>query len=249
MHEELARSDEGQARLGSLLARAGDLDEAQQIWAKAAAGKSQSFQVLMAMDSLLSHEKPLPVLEITETILRDDPKDWEALFRQGLALEQLGKLKEAATQFQKLAELAVGDDEKSAFARARARNPRLQASLGSTATSSASRLPTTPLEERLGAAYLIRRSSKLGTPLPRGASWSPADFGQARMAALGWLLSLADREAPGRMNDLIARGAHGRPENPGESARDLELALRLRRAPRPRRGLRGRQKIDRSRAP
>ena len=205
MHEDLAKSDEGQARLGSLLARAGDLDEAQQVWAKAAAGKSQSFQVFMAMDNLLSHEKPLPVLEITETILRDDPRDWQALYRQGLALEQLGKLKEAATQFQKLAELAVGDDEKSAFARARAKNPRLQASLGTTSTSSASRLPTTPLEERIGTSYLIRRVSKLGTPLPRGNSWSPADFGQARMAALGWLVSLADKEGPGRMNDLIAR--------------------------------------------
>ena len=165
LHEDLARSDDGQARLGSLLAKAGDLEEAQQVWAKAAAGKSQSFRVFLAMDNLLSHEKPLPVLEITETMLRDDPRDWEALYRQGLALEQLGKPQEAAARFQKLVELAVGDDETSAMARARARNPRLQASLGTTSTSSASRLPTTPLEERLGTSNLIRRASKLGTAL------------------------------------------------------------------------------------
>ena len=45
LHEELAQSDEGQARLGGLLAKAGELDEAQEVWTKAAAGKSQSFRV------------------------------------------------------------------------------------------------------------------------------------------------------------------------------------------------------------
>ena len=58
-------------RLASLLAKSGDLEEAQAVWSKAAAGKSQSFRVFLAMDNLLSNGKPLPVLEITEASFAD----------------------------------------------------------------------------------------------------------------------------------------------------------------------------------
>ena len=118
MHEELAASDEGQARLATLLAKSGDLEEAQAAWSKAAAGKSQSFRVFLAMDNLLSNGKPQPVLEITEASLRKDPSDWEALYRQGQALEGLGRPKEALARFAKLIDLTVSDDEKSALAKA-----------------------------------------------------------------------------------------------------------------------------------
>ncbi len=118
LHEELAPSEEGQARLATLLFKSGDLEEAQAVWSKAATGKSQSFRVFLAMDNLLSNGKPLPVLEITEGMLRTDPQNWEALLRQGLALEQLSRPNEAATCFGKLIDLPVGDDEKSTFARA-----------------------------------------------------------------------------------------------------------------------------------
>ena len=114
MTEELAPSDEGQARLANLLAKSGDLEEAQAVWSRAAAGKSQSFRVFHAMDNLLLNGKPLPVLELTEASCTHDPKDWEALYRQGLALEALGRPKEAAARFEKLIDLPVADDEKSA---------------------------------------------------------------------------------------------------------------------------------------
>ena len=77
MLEELASSDEGQARLATLLARSGDIDEAQTVWSKAAAGKNQSFRVYFAMDNLLLNNKPLPVLELTEGMLRSDAQNWE----------------------------------------------------------------------------------------------------------------------------------------------------------------------------
>ncbi len=206
MHEELAPSDEGQARLANLLARAGDIEEAQAVWSKAAVGKSQSFRVFHAMDNLLSNGKPAPVLELTEGSLRSDPQDWEALYRQGLALEQLGRLHEAAARFEKLVNLPVGDDEKSAFEKAKERNPRLQAAGASTLTTPAARNALLPLEARVGISYTIRRWCKLlPITLPRSYTWSPADFGQARMAAMGWLLSLADREKPSRVDELVAR--------------------------------------------
>ena len=115
-----------------------------------ASGKSESHRIFQAIDSLLANEKPQPVLEITESMLRDDPHDWEALYRQGLALEELGKPKEAAARFQKLLELPVGDDEKSAFAKAQAPNPRLQAPGAPTPARPSRRQATMPLEERIG---------------------------------------------------------------------------------------------------
>ena len=45
LHEELAPEREGQAAAGELYAKAGDIEEAQAVWSKAAAGKSQSFRV------------------------------------------------------------------------------------------------------------------------------------------------------------------------------------------------------------
>ena len=63
-----------------------------------------------------------------------------------------------------------------------------------------------PLEARVGIAFTVSRFCKLSpTPPPRGYTWAPADFGEARMAGLGWLVSLADREQPSRMDQVIAR--------------------------------------------
>src|SRR5262249_19934083 len=36
------------------------------------------------------------------------------------------------------------------------------------------------------------------------AAWAPADFGQARMAALGWLLSLARKQGPAEEEKVVA---------------------------------------------
>ncbi len=217
MHEDLAPNDEGQARLASLLAKSGDLEEAQAVWSKAAAGKSQSFRVFLAMDNLLLNGKPLPVLEITEASLRADPQDWEALYRQGLALEALRRPRDAAATFQKLIDLPVGDDEKSAYAKAQARNPRFQASGAPRQLAATSRQSMTPLESRVSNAYMIRYFCKLTpTPPPRGYSWSPADFGQARMAAIGWLVSLAGREQPGGQDEFIAGVRAASLKTPGD---------------------------------
>ena len=46
---------------------AGELDLAQAVWSKMAAGKSGTSRVYQAIDSLLTNHKAEPVLEITET--------------------------------------------------------------------------------------------------------------------------------------------------------------------------------------
>jgi len=117
---ELAPSDDGLTRLGQLYWRAGELDEAQALWAKLASGKGEAFRIYPALDVLLSEQKPQPVLEITEALLRKDPRDWEALYRSGAALAALDKSAEAVRRFQTLLDLSINDDEKSAFSKAKA---------------------------------------------------------------------------------------------------------------------------------
>ena len=157
LHEELAPSDEGQARLASLLAKSGDLEEAQAVWSKAAAGKSQSFRVFQAMDNLLSNGKPLPVLEITEAMLASRPaatgkhstaRGWPSSSSAGPRRPRRG--------FEKLIDLPVGDDEKSALRQGAGTQPAASGRRAHRGRSSAAaRQSMMPLEE-LASALRIR---------------------------------------------------------------------------------------------
>ena len=48
-------------------------------------------------------------------LVRKDPSDWEALYRQGVALASLSKPEEAVRRFRTLLDVKVGEDEKSAI--------------------------------------------------------------------------------------------------------------------------------------
>ncbi len=65
--------------------------------------------------------------------------------------------------------------------------------------------PALPLEERVSNTDLIRIFCKLDKrSLSRQITFSPTDFGQARMAALGWLMSLAEKQGAGQSEAVIA---------------------------------------------
>jgi tetratricopeptide (TPR) repeat protein len=204
---ELAPSDEGQLRLAQLYVRHGEIEEAQGIWTRMALDQKDTNHMLQAIDRLLGTEKPAAVLEITEAMIRKDPHDWEALYREGLALAEMGKKDDAAQRFRRLLDLRRSDDDKGAYARARSRNPQTQ-SVG-TRPSAMGRRQTLPLEDRVNASSQVRRVTRLENRImyataTTGASWTPADFGQARMAALGWLVSLARAEGKPKEDALIA---------------------------------------------
>ena len=200
---ELAPSDDGLTRLGQLYWRAGELDEAQALWAKLASGKGEGYRVYQAMDVLLADQKPQPVLEITESLVRKDPRDWEALYRYGAALAALDKSEEAVRRFQTLLDLSISDDDKSAFNKAKARNPKL--TVPGASASARMMQPALPLEERVSNIHIIRIFSKLDkTSISRQITFSPTDFGQARMAALAWLMSLAENQGAGKSEAVIA---------------------------------------------
>ena len=87
---ELAPSDENTTRLASLYARAGEMEEAQALWSRLAGGHAESAKIYSAVDSLLGNDKAAAALDVTETLVRKNPRDWEALYRSGVALAALG---------------------------------------------------------------------------------------------------------------------------------------------------------------
>ena len=197
---ELAPSDENATRLANLYARAGETDEAQALWSRLAGGHADPAKVFTAVDSLLGNDKPRAALDVTETMIRNNPRDWEALYRNGVALQALGQPDEAGRRFQALLELREDDDHPSASARARKRDPKLNAIGARPSTAAQAQLQLDPLTARTTAATQIRSATKIETrniilsSTVTRTTWAPGDFGQARMAALAWLYGLAMKD-------------------------------------------------------
>ena len=68
-----------------------------------------------------------------------------------------------------------------------------------------------PLETRIGMIYQVRMACKLenrqiySARVRPVAVWAPIDFGQARLAAMGWLVSLADKTSAAQSEAVAAR--------------------------------------------
>ena len=205
---ELAPSDDGQNRLAQLYTRYGDLEEAQAVWSKMAAGKGEVHRIFQAVDSLLANRKYLPVLETTEAMIRKDPRDWEALYRQGAGAGVVGEARGGRAAIPGPARARTSPTMRRAPpSRPGSRDPKLR-STGARASSM--NRPAVPLEERLGGIYQIRMACKLDSREMYYAARHPGldlgapDFGQARMAALGWLVSLAQKQGQAKVDEIVA---------------------------------------------
>ena len=205
---ELAPSDDGSSRLAQLYARGGELEQAEAEWSKMASGKSDRHRIFGAMDSLLAQKKDGPVFEITDSMVRKDPHDWEALYRLAISLVDQGKHDLAEERFRALLELTTADDELSALGPCPQQGP--QADAGEHMPSSTRQATGQPIEQRLTQVTMIRRATMLdGRILVSSRAlptvWMPADFGQARMASLAWLVAIAERHNKAQAEELIAR--------------------------------------------
>jgi len=183
---ELAPSKEGLRRLASLLSELGESDEAERIWTQLVAEERQPDTFFLAVDDLLRHRYYEQADRLLARWLRDHPKDWEALFRRGVALWKLHDKDRAARCFEQLSELDLSEDEPSI------RKKRL---VGKTASSSPSRRFSWPSQyppvfSRSSAASqvleLLRPRSLFYSSSPFW-SWQPDDYGQARVAAVSAL--------------------------------------------------------------
>lgn len=191
---EVTPSDEGTERLAQLLMRDGEIEAAEAAWERLAATDQSSFRRQQALDSLMGGGKYETVVRITGGMLRKHPDDWEALYREGAALAGLRRRAEAEKPFRTLLALRVDDSDQSSTGKARAKESNagsqpMRMRPGGTAISTAN-----PLQNRLLHVPYIRAACGLESgygPGGHSPTWSPDDFGQARLASLAFLLALA----------------------------------------------------------
>jgi tetratricopeptide (TPR) repeat protein len=240
---EVAPDGESARRLVGLAIRAGDIEFAEALWAKTTetdTGQDLA-RVMSALDSLASNGRFEAVLATTNRLLRADPANWEALYREAKALLGLGRLDEASSRFLAILDLRRNDDELSAAVKDRLRMARRSAT--SILTS-----------DQVGAYFRINSATTRirgisgltpGYPSNLMNNWPPGDFGQVRVAALAhelararragteaeWLAS--QRQATGRTpndprlawDELYLANLLNEPKATYEAARDLVRAV------------------------
>lgn len=180
-------------RLAFLLMKSGEREEATVLLTQVTAEEKDPEQLLKSIDSMLTQKNYENVLGITEKLVRDQPKNWELLYRNGVALAST-KPDEAARQFNAILALNLKDDEESLSAKNQAKKNQMRSRSPAVAFRA-----TNPFVHRSQYSWQVRQAVGLdrenyyyGGGMPQQQPfWSPHDFGTARMACIGWLNAFA----------------------------------------------------------
>src|SRR4029079_10072974 len=92
---KLAPGAESEYRLATLLSRAGDNQEATAILDRLASKEEDKEKLLRNFDSMLAGGQEETALAVLEPKVRENPGDWELLYRQGIALAKRRPLEAA----------------------------------------------------------------------------------------------------------------------------------------------------------
>ncbi len=202
-------------RLAQLLTRSGDTDEAAEIWVNVVSKQSEPHRNLQAIDQLLTVNKQDAALAILSRMLLQKPGNWELIYREGAALMAKQKPEEAAARFKALLALKLSDDELGEIAKhqiaeakkttnAKSSNATGQPSSRAMLTMMADRYDEwshPPLVRRTQKIYEVRRAIGMDQQNNYGGNmqpaYSPSDFGEARLACIGWLYEAARQKEGG----------------------------------------------------
>ena len=195
-------------KLASLLTRTGEADEAAEIWVKLVAGETEPHRTIQSIDQLISAGKNDAALAILGRLVLKKPNDWELIYREGMTLSAKNKTDDAAARFKALLALKAPDDELGEIAKYQIKQIKKKVSKPSTAnqqnqpqyynpfTRGDEEWNLAPLARRYGRVQAVRVASGIN---PRNYYYgvgtlplhAPADFGETRMAAIGWLFQNA----------------------------------------------------------
>ncbi|MDA1231415.1 MAG: tetratricopeptide repeat protein, partial [Planctomycetota bacterium] len=189
----VAPGHETEFPLVAMLQSRGDRDEAMDILVRLTAREEDPVRLLRSIDSLLNQGAYEAVISITEPLLSQQREDWELLYREGVAWAKLEKKDEATTRFDRIIALTLPhdtlglfatDEFKRAQAKAKSENLKGNQTQGPTKQS--------PLQlvhyssQVQSATGLISQGYYGGNARPQ--TWTPREYGTARMAAFGWKL-------------------------------------------------------------
>ena len=177
---------------------------------------------MKSIDSLLTQKQFEQALTLVSKLTRDQPKNWELLYREGAALAGLHKSSsakegkasqpgeasqqdEAAKRFEAILALKLKDEEPSLAAKSAAKkaakSPRSQMAM-----SQAAMQQQHSMQYRVQHVHTIRRAANLDGQDYYGGQqqqpfWVPSDYGQVRLAAFAWQMAFA--QTGGKLDEFI----------------------------------------------
>ncbi len=163
------------SRLVQLLLDEGEVEEAASLMKNNSGVSAVKPSVLTLIDSQYSRDRDGGILQI-ETHLLKFPENWELLYRRGVVLSQRSPEKAIAT-FKSLLRLKNSPDEPSLLSR-----PPFGTAAAAAAAAADRRFADIARLNELN----VMQNSFINPDL----TWTPRDFGQARMAANYWLTNL-----------------------------------------------------------
>jgi tetratricopeptide (TPR) repeat protein len=189
-----APGKEATMRLAQLMMKLGENDEATALMSRITIEEKDPETVLKSLDSMLNQENYAQALTIAEKLSRDQPKNWELIYREGVALaKSKDKAAEAKSRFEAILALKLNDDEMTLSAK-----NRLKKAQGRTRSPVVQTTEMNPMLMRTQSTWEIRQAIGLDNQNYYGNGqqplWTPHDYGAARMACFGWLNLLARNE-------------------------------------------------------
>lgn len=173
---ELAPGPQSEYPLATLLARTGAVEESVAITWRLMSQETDPERFLNGLDSLIRAGQQEAARLLIDSKLREHPKDWELLYREG-ALLASNDPESAAIRFRAFLELPHKLDTPGIVQKSRSANGAK---------------PAPATMERFNSVYFVRSQIVQGAQTRdlRGTRFPP-EYGQARIAALGWLLRFA----------------------------------------------------------
>jgi tetratricopeptide (TPR) repeat protein len=188
---------ESPVRLALLLVRAGQVDEGVELWQQHLAKDRSVADKLDAVDDLLALRHAQAALVLLDRLFPDARRSWEVAYRRAVALDTLQRPEDAAKVFGAILDMKLSDDELSVLLEPAVLPGGAAPNPAAASKKTRQKVPKDDLvlQDRVAAAGRFFTEGSHQAPRPEGAFWSPGDFGQARLAALGWLAFYADERA------------------------------------------------------
>ena len=206
---KIAPGKEETIRLAQLLMKSGETEEAKALMGQTVVDEKDPNAVLKSIDSLLNQGNNDQALSMIQKLTAEQPQNWDLLYREGVALaKSKDKSSEAKSRFEAILALNLSDDEESLLVKASVKKVQ-----GASAAQQTLIRPPKTITQRTQTATQIRQAvglvGQVGSPstvittsgtavvsmrsirTTQPTLWVPHDFGDARMASLGWLNVIA----------------------------------------------------------
>lgn len=191
---EITTSKEDRSQLLRLLLRAGKTDDAVALLVEQSGSQELSADLLALVDGFVASGKAAEALVRLKALRAQFPKNWELLYREAALLSRSDRTT-PTERFEELLRLNLRDDEPSLAGPASrqpfsalslpavdrlADIPEIQQSIMVASGAASGRMPVS----------IMRSPGQVPTRIVQVQSvWQPRDFGQARLAALCWLVN------------------------------------------------------------